>query len=110
MGSFLGLQFYSIDLPVCHSTSTIFFFYHNCSVVQLEVRDSDSTRSSFIVENSFCYLMFFLLVQMNLQIALCHSGTKYVETTVGFLWYALPRKAFKWTKIFSMQLRESCKK
>jgi hypothetical protein len=28
-------------------------FYHHCSVVQLEVRNSDSSRSSFIVENSF---------------------------------------------------------
>jgi hypothetical protein len=29
-------------------------FYHCCFIIQLEVRD-DSTRSSFIVENSFCY-------------------------------------------------------
>ena len=57
MGSFLGLQLYSIDLPACHCTNTmqffvfvfvflfvcfvLFFFYHNCSVVQLEVRDGD---------------------------------------------------------------------
>ena len=41
---------------------------HNCSVIQLEVRDADSPRSSFIVENSFCYPRF-LLFQMNLQIA-----------------------------------------
>jgi hypothetical protein len=25
-------------------------FYHNCSVVHIEVRDGDSTRNSFIVE------------------------------------------------------------
>jgi hypothetical protein len=31
------------------------FFYHYCSIVQLEVRDGDSPRS-FIVENSFPYL------------------------------------------------------
>ena len=34
-------------------------FYHYCSVIQLEVRDGDSTRSSFIVENNFCYPVFF---------------------------------------------------
>jgi hypothetical protein len=28
-------------------------FHHYCSVVQLEVRDGDSSKSSFIVENSF---------------------------------------------------------
>ena len=30
-------------------------FYHYCSVVQLEVRDGDSSRDSFIVENHFQY-------------------------------------------------------
>jgi hypothetical protein len=74
MGSFLGLQFYYIDLPVCHCTSTmeffgvfvclfvLFFLNHNCSVIQLEVRDGDSTRGSFIVENSFCYPRFFVIL------------------------------------------------
>jgi hypothetical protein len=47
-------------------------FYHHFSVVQLEVRDGDSPRSSFIVENSFHYPGF-LLFQMNLQIALSNS-------------------------------------
>jgi hypothetical protein len=32
-----------------------FSFYHSCSVVQLEVKDEDSTRGSFVVENSFFY-------------------------------------------------------
>jgi hypothetical protein len=36
-------------------------FYHNYSVVQLEVREGDSTRSSFIVEKSFCYPRFFVI-------------------------------------------------
>jgi hypothetical protein len=36
-----------------------FVFNHNCSVVQLEVSHGDSTRSSLIVENSFCYSSFF---------------------------------------------------
>ena len=34
-------------------------FYHNCSVV-LQRRHGDSTRGSFIVENSFCYPRFFV--------------------------------------------------
>ena len=50
----------SVIVPVLCS------FYHNCSVLQLEVRHGDSTRGSFIVENSFCYPRFFLF-QMNLQ-------------------------------------------
>ena len=36
-------------------------FCHNFSVVQLEVRDGDSHRSSFIVENSFLYPWFFVI-------------------------------------------------
>jgi len=36
----------------------------------LEVRDGDSPRSSFIVEDSFSYTVFFLLFQINLQIVL----------------------------------------
>jgi hypothetical protein len=36
-------------------------FNHNCSVIQLEVRDGDSTRSTSIVENSFCYPKFFVI-------------------------------------------------
>jgi len=43
-------------------------FYHYYSVIYLEVRDDDSPRSPFIVEDSFCYVSF-LLLQMNLQIA-----------------------------------------
>ena len=39
----------------------LFVFNHNCSVVQLEVRDSDSTRSSFIVKDSFSYPGFFVI-------------------------------------------------
>jgi hypothetical protein len=45
----------SVDLPVPCS------FYHNCSVVQLEVRHGDSTRGSFILEKSFCYPRFFVI-------------------------------------------------
>jgi hypothetical protein len=37
------------------------FFSHHCSVVQLEVRDAHSSRSSFIVENSFHYPKSFVI-------------------------------------------------
>ena len=52
--------------------------YRNISEVQLEVRDGDSPRSSFIVEKNFRYPVFVvvvvvLLFQMNLQIALSNS-------------------------------------
>ena len=43
----IPLIYLSIAVPVPCS------FYHCCSVVQLEVRHGDSTRSSFIVEYSF---------------------------------------------------------
>jgi hypothetical protein len=36
--------------------------YHYCSVVQLEVRDGDSPRSSFIVENCFVYTGHFIFL------------------------------------------------
>ena len=45
----------SISIPVPCS------FYHNCSIVQLEIRHGDSRRDSFIVENSFCILGFVLI-------------------------------------------------
>jgi hypothetical protein len=38
-----------------------FVFYHNCFVIQLEVRHVDSSRSSSIVENSFCYPGIFVI-------------------------------------------------
>ena len=57
-----------------------YHFYHNCSVVQLEVRDYGSTRSSFLVEKNICY-PWFLLFQMNLQIVL----SKSVKNWVGIL-------------------------
>jgi hypothetical protein len=48
--------FYSIPLIYLPVTVPMpCSFYHDCSVVQLWVRDGDFTRSSFIVENSFCY-------------------------------------------------------
>jgi hypothetical protein len=51
----IPLLYLSFAVPVPCS------FYHNCSVVQLEVRHGDSTRVSFIVEKSFCYPRFFVI-------------------------------------------------
>jgi hypothetical protein len=50
----LGIQFFFINLTpfLCTNTMQI---YHYHSVHQNEVRKGDSSRSSFIVENSFCY-------------------------------------------------------
>ena len=48
-------QYYAIFIPCC--------------VIQLEVRDGDSPRNSFIIENSFDILGFFLF-QINLRITL----------------------------------------
>jgi hypothetical protein len=65
----IQLIYLSVAVPVPWS------FYHNCSVVQLEVRHGDSTRGSFIVENSVCFprvffFFFFFLFQVDLKIAL----------------------------------------
>jgi hypothetical protein len=62
----IPLIYLSVTVPIPCS------FYHNYSVVQLEVRHSDSTRGSFIVENDFCYPRF-LLFQMNIQIVFSNS-------------------------------------
>ena len=80
MSSFLGLQFYSIDLPayLCTKTMQVFvclfvcLFYHYCSVVQLEVRDGDSPDVLSVLRIVFTILGF-LLFQMNLRIALFNS-------------------------------------
>lgn len=41
----------SVQMPYC--------FCYYCSIVELEVRDGDSPRSSLIVKNAFCYSGFF---------------------------------------------------
>jgi hypothetical protein len=51
----IPLIYLSVAVPVPCS------FYHNCSVVQIEVRHGDSPRGSFIVEDSFCYSRFFVI-------------------------------------------------
>ena len=79
VGSVLGLQFYSIDLPTFHCSS----FYHYCSVIQFKVRDGNYPRSSFIFENSFWYPGVFLLFQMNLRIALSISIKNWIGILMG---------------------------
>jgi hypothetical protein len=54
-GLVLGLQHYSIDLPVCLCSNTMqFLITIALRYIQLEV-------SSFIVENYFCYPRFFII-------------------------------------------------
>ena len=64
--NYIPLIYLSVAVPLPYS------FYHNCSVVQLDIRHGDCPRGSFIVENSFCYRRF-LLFQISLQIALSNS-------------------------------------
>jgi hypothetical protein len=45
----IPLIYLSVAVPVTCS------FYHSCSVPQLGVTHGDSTRGSFIAENSYCY-------------------------------------------------------
>jgi hypothetical protein len=50
-----------MDLHDCISTNTMWFFDHYYFVLELEVRDGDSLRSSLIVEKSFNYPVFFVV-------------------------------------------------
>ena len=53
VGSFLGLQFYSVGLLVSlYQKHDIFI---TCPVVYFEFRDGDFLSHSFIVRNNFCY-------------------------------------------------------
>jgi hypothetical protein len=54
--NFIPLIHLSISVPVLCG------FYHYCFVVQLEVRDDDSPRTSFIVENCFKLSLFVVVV------------------------------------------------
>ena len=64
VGSFLGPQIYSIDLHASLCTC----FYKYCSVIQLDVRDGDSPRSSLL--RIVFPILGLLLFQMNLKVAL----------------------------------------
>ena len=67
----------------CYFVFRLFVCFVSC-LVQLEVRDGDSSRSSFIVENCFCYPKF-LFFQMNLQIALSISVNNCVGILIGIV-------------------------
>ena len=65
-----------ISIPLSYMLVSIqmpYSFYHCFSVIQLKVKDGDSPRSSFIVENSFQCPELFLLFQSNLRLALSNS-------------------------------------
>jgi hypothetical protein len=46
----------SVSIPISCS------FYYYCSVVQLEVRDSDTSRSSFPIQDHFSYRGFLIFI------------------------------------------------
>jgi len=78
--SYLGLQFYStgLSLCLCHNTMK---FYHYCSLILLEFRDSDSPRSHYIVE--VFVILGFSLFQMNLEIVLSNSLKNWIRVLMG---------------------------
>ena len=61
-GYFLGCTLYYLDLPACPYINNCVFFFNYFSVVQAEVRNADSPRISFIVENIFLYPVFFVIL------------------------------------------------
>jgi hypothetical protein len=70
VGLLLGLQFYSIDWPVWYHV----IFSHYCSVVELEVRDSDSPQKFFYWELFSPFsLLLLLLFHIKLRIAISIS-------------------------------------
>jgi hypothetical protein len=50
------LPYLSVSVPIPYG------FHHYCSVVQLEVKDGDSPRSAFIVENFLHSPVFYVVV------------------------------------------------
>ena len=56
-------------------------FNYYSSVVELEVRDGDASRSSFIIQDCFVYSGFFF--HMKLNIALSRSVNNCVGTLMG---------------------------
>ena len=52
----IPLAYLSVSVPIPCG------FYHYCSEIQLEIRDGDSTRNYFIVENCFPYASFVFVI------------------------------------------------
>ena len=65
IGLVLGLWFESIDQPVCFCTNTMQLL---SLAVHLEVRHSDSSRCSFIVQDCFVYPVFFVFSIWNWEL------------------------------------------
>jgi hypothetical protein len=60
-------------------------FYYDCSVVQLEIRDSDTSRSSFIVQDSFSYpeLFVFPYEVENCSLNVLYFPSRVIESFAG---------------------------
>ena len=71
----------SVSVPIPCS------FYHCCSVVQLEVRDDDSPRSSFIVQDCFGYLGFIFSYDIeSFSLKLCWNFDGVCIESVDCFW------------------------
>ena len=87
MDLFLSIWFNSIDQPVCLCIP-LCSVYHYCLIVQLEVRDGESS-SSFVVQNYLGYSGFFvclfvcLFFHWKLRISLSRSAKYCVGILMG---------------------------
>ena len=51
VGSFLGLQLYSIDQSICFTANTTQFSLYYGHVILLQIREGDTSRNTFVVED-----------------------------------------------------------
>jgi hypothetical protein len=65
----------SISLPIPNS------FYHYCSVLHLEIRNDDSSRGSFIVENCLSYPGFCFHIKLRIDLSMFQH-----KIVLEFLW------------------------
>ena len=59
IGLFVHIQGYYVDQLFCFSVNTVQFSFYYGYVVQHEIRDGDSFRSSFMGGDCFSYPVFF---------------------------------------------------
>lgn len=92
----MGVRVYFL---VCDSTPLITLsvlmpiscgFYNYCFVVHLEFRDGDTSRSSFTIQNYFCFLGFFIFLHEveNCSFKVCkelHQNFVGIES-VDYFW------------------------
>ena len=69
----------SVSIPISHS------FYYYCYVARLEVRESNTSRSSFIVQGCFSYPGIFGFFHMKLRIILSKSVKNCVVILMGIV-------------------------